>query len=199
MKQTEKLDAILRNAYTGYLEHKSMGYFDVKELLAEAGVEVSFEENFALGKRLEREGLVKLIGSRDGVSIELTSNGLEYCESESHSQPSIPLIQITNNHITNSPQANLVSGSTATTISQHNTINEFAETLKKIESQIKSSSSIAEATKALALERIDEIIGYTEARNEIPKRGLTDLIGMAADLSSVASLVLSLKSFIPGF
>jgi len=48
------------------------------------------------------------------------------------------------------------------------------------------------------MERIDEIIGYTEARNEIPKRGLTDFIGMAGDLSSVASLVLSLKSFIPG-
>jgi len=118
MKQTEKLDAILRNAYAAYLEHKSMGYFDISELLAEAGVEVPFEENFALGKRLEAEGLVRLIGSKSGVSIELTSYGLEYCESESHSQPSVPLIQITNNHISNSPQANLVTGSTGTTISR---------------------------------------------------------------------------------
>jgi hypothetical protein len=57
MKQTEKLDAILRNAYACYLEHKSMDYFDVKELLAKARVKVSFEEKFALGKRLERQGI----------------------------------------------------------------------------------------------------------------------------------------------
>ncbi|TCD08603.1 hypothetical protein EZ449_12245 [Pedobacter frigidisoli] len=196
MKQTEKLDDILRNAYAGYLDLKSMGYFGINELLAEAGVEVSFEENFALGKRLERERLVKLIGSKDSVSIKLTSNGLEYCESES--QPSIPLIQITNNHITNSPQANLISGFTGITITQDDTIKGFTEALKKIESQVTGSGSIAEATKVLALERVDKIIGYTEARNEIPKRGLTDLIGMAGDLSSVASLILSLKSFISG-
>ncbi len=82
MKQSEKLDLILKGLY----EFKHDGkYYSLTWILQNNGVEVNFDEVFSLGKKLEGDGMVQFLGKHDDAMGSITTVGIEYVEEDSYS------------------------------------------------------------------------------------------------------------------
>ncbi len=130
MKQSEKLDLILRFLY----DRKFDGYhYNLSGILEENGINSNLDEAFALGKRLERDGLIEGFGTEEGgMSVCLTTDGIDYIENDSYSNKGHSIITNHYNYsISDSNNTNIVHDSSNISISQNsnqvNDINPLAE------------------------------------------------------------------------
>ncbi len=191
MKQTEKLDVILKRLY----EFKFDGNrYDIKEIFAKLGCDVTRDEGFALAKRLDNEGLIKMIATKEAVFGSITSYGAEYCEVDSYTYAGSAVI--TNNYeirIENSPGANIINQSKNVTINTQ--VNDIAGILTKILTIIDKDDSVDLDKKVVINECAKEIQNNLEA-GLVPKFGLKNLLGLVGDISSVSSLALALGQMI---
>lgn len=190
MKQSEKLDLILKFLY----EKKFDGfYYDLPGILLDHGIKVNFDEGFALGKRLETDGLVKAIGTKDGMSVTLTTHGVDYIESDSYTFRGHSII--TNHYnisVTDSTNTSIIQNSSNTTINQSATqINDIVDRIiAKLETEKINEDRLKEIKECLY-----EIKSATENGMK-PKFAFRSLLAMTSEFSSIASLVLSLGQMI---
>lgn len=82
MKQSEKLDLILRGLY----QHMNDGlYWPISEVLKPLGIQLNFEELWRLAHRLHDDGYIESpISDGQDVICKITSYGIEYCEESSY-------------------------------------------------------------------------------------------------------------------
>lgn len=191
MKQTEKLDIILKELYKFKFDGK---YYAINEILSKADCDVTRDEGFALAKRLDNEGLIKMLATKDDVFGSITSYGAEYCEIDSHTYAGSAVI--TNNYeikIENSPGASIVSQSKNVTINTQ--VNDIAGILTKILTIIDKDDSIDLDKREIINECAMEIQNNLNV-GKVPNFGLKTFLGLVGDISSVSSLALTLGQMI---
>lgn len=194
MKQSEKLDLILRELYKYRFDGK---YYNIGYLLEILNIE--FEEHSELrmlGKRLENDGLIRTIWMKSGASACLTSHGIEYCEETSYSNSGSSLV--TNNYqitIQNSPNSNIVTQSTNTYIQSN--FNQITEKITQILNAIKEESSINEDEKRELIDNLEEIEILLKADKK-PKASYKTLLENSASIAGIGSLVVELGKLILG-
>lgn len=187
MKQTEKLDLILKKLYEFGFDGK---YHSIVEILSDSGVQATRGEVYALIERLDSEGLVKMTSTKDTIYADITSYGVQYCEDDSFTHRGIALIN--NNYdikIENSPGANIVNQSTNVSIT--NQINEIRNILEKLKQTIDEDMTVSESMKTDIKDCLLEIENNLKA-GQVPKFGIRKFIELVGDISSIASFVISL-------
>ncbi len=113
MKQSEKLDLILRHIYNFRFDKKFHAVPNVCKAIG-VPVEVPVETNM-LAKRLKDNGYVRTVEYGDRIDIKITSEGIDYCEHDSYSFKGHSIV--TNNYnITGSPNANIITDSNGVNI-----------------------------------------------------------------------------------
>jgi len=192
MKQSEKLDLILKELY----KHKHDGlYYSITAICEELNIDVAPHiEVPNIAHRLKNDGMINTIFTRDDASASLTSYGIDYCEEDSYSHTGHSIINNNYINVTNSPNANVVSSSSnvAISITNHgdikNKINEIRSATEKLTDQGK---------KQEILECIDEVEAGIDAGKK-PKYAFSSLSHMAGSLAEVGLLVIELGKLIFG-
>lgn len=189
MKQSEKLDLILRDLYN----HKHDGtYYSIGEIVQRLNIPgVNDIELKSLAHRLKNDGHVKAMFTHYDVSATLTSEGIDYCEGSSYSIGGSSIISNTYNmEITNSPNANIVSQSSNVNIQITN--KEASDKIKEIINAVQNATSIDHERKQEILECVEEVKTLVDAGKK-PKHVLQSLIHMAGSASEVGLLVIELS------
>ncbi|GJM17214.1 MAG: hypothetical protein DHS20C13_25410 [Thermodesulfobacteriota bacterium] len=191
MKQSEKLDLILRELY----KYKNDGkYYSIKWICQT--LNIPLDSNLELNKlahRLKNDGYIKTISQKNDSSAELTSYGIEYCEENSYSYSGHSII--TNNYsisVVNSPNSNIVNQSTNVSINQN--YNEANQAVEKIRETISTDESIKEVTANEIMECLNEIQESLKG-NKKPKFAIKSLIDITGGISSISSWVTVLGQF----
>ena len=191
MKQSEKLDLILRELY----KYKNDGkYYSIGWICQTLNIPLdsSLELN-KIGHRLKDDGFINTLFSHNDCSAELTSYGIEYCEENSYTYSGHSII--TNNYsisIVNSPNSNIVNESSNVTIIQN--ISEASQAVEKIRETIALDNNIDKDKAAEILECLNEIQDNLK-KNQKPKFAIKSLIDIAGGISSISSWVTTLGQF----
>lgn len=191
MKQSEKLDLILRELYN----HKNDGScYSIGEICRTLNIPLdSVSEIRLLANRLETDGFIKAVITCGDSSAELTSYGIEYCEENSYSYSEHSII--TNNYsisIVNSPNSNIVNQSSNVSITQN--ISEVNQAIEKIRETIAIDKTINVTKATEILECLNEIQECLKKNNK-PKFAIKSLLDIAGGISSIASWVTVLGQF----
>lgn len=190
MKQSEKLDLILKSLYEKRFDGK---YYEISKVLSEYGININSEEEYALGKRLEQDRLVKLEDVEERVAACLTTHGVDYIENDSYTYRGHSVI--TNNYnisVSGSTNTNIVQSSSNVSISQ--TANELDEIINKIVAKLDSETIEPQKLNDI-LDCLNEI--KESVRNDIkPKFAFRSLLTMTSEISSIGSLILALGQII---
>ena len=191
MKQSEKLDLILRELY----KHKNDGkYYSIGYICQSLNIPLdsSLELN-KLAHRLKDDGFIKTIFQRNDCSAELTSYGIEYCEEDSYSYSGHSVI--TNNYsisIVNSPNSNIVNQSSNVTISQN--VSEVHRAIDNIRETVATDATIDKEKATDIIECLNEIQESLKD-NKKPKFAIKSLIDLTGGISSIASWITVLGQF----
>lgn len=191
MKQSEKLDLILRELY----KYKNDGkYYSIRRICETLNIPLdSFIELNKLAHRLKDDGFIDPMFIRNDCSAELTSYGIEYCEENSYTYSGHSII--TNNYsisIVDSPNSNIVNQSSNVTITQN--ISEASHAVKKIRETIALDNTIDENKAVEILECLNEIQDNLKY-NQKPKFAIKSLIDISGGISSISSWVTTLGQF----
>ena len=191
MKQSEKLDLILRELY----KHKNDGNnHSIEQICRALSIPLdSILEIDKLASRLKTDRLINAVMTNGDSLAELTSYGIEYCEENSYSYSGHSII--TNNYnisVVNSPNSNVVSQSSNVSISQ--SISEINQTIEKIRETIATDSTIELSKTNEILDCLNEIQVCIK-NNQKPKYAIKSLLDIAGGISSIASLVMTLGQF----
>jgi len=191
MKQSEKLDLILRELY----KTKNNGkYYSIGVICSNLNIPIdSYHEYHNLAKRLEEDRFVKPVYTLSDCRATLTSHGIEYCEENSYSYSGHSIV--TNNYsisIVNSPNTNVVNQSQNVTITQ--TKEQVNDALEKIREIIITDLSIDQNKASEILDCLNEIQEGLKA-NQKPKFAIKSLLDIAGGISSVASWLTILGQF----
>jgi len=188
MKQTEKLDLILRELY----KHRYNGNsYPIEGICQTLGIAVSGKyEVLSLAHLLNDKGLINLtLLSQSRVHASLTSYGVQYCEGDSFTFSGHSVI--TNNYtmnINNSPNSAIVSSSNNVTI----TITNHGEIKNKIQEIKEAAAGVdSDEIRNNILECLEEINNNIE-NNKKPKFAFSALITLATGITKVAPLVTEL-------
>jgi hypothetical protein len=189
MKQSEKLDVILRSLY----KYRDDGqYHSVKEILESHNIAITLEEIPRLAFRLRDDGFVDLIAAvPDDYLCQINSYGIEYCEGDSYTYKGSSLIS--NNYnltISNSPQSSIVAGSQNVTITTYNLV-EVEKKITEIKNALDADRSINQNRRNEILECLSEVEQAVKNGGS-PKYSLRSLLSLTADITAVAQLVYSL-------
>lgn len=155
MKQTEKLDLLLKGLY----EEGKDDYRSLIIIISKFNIQVeTIDELRRLAKRLENDGLIgKPIFTRSDISARLTSYGIDYCEGDSYSYSGSAIINNTYNiNVENSNDTTIVSQSE--NIEIHISKNEIESELNKIISSIFSDTNIPQNIRQNLLNQINSLI-----------------------------------------
>lgn len=191
MKQSEKLDLILRELY----KYKNDGkYYSIKWICQT--LSIPLDSNLELNKlahRLKDDGYVKTIFQNNDCSAELTSYGIDYCEEDSYSYSGHSII--TNNYrisVVNSPNTNFINQSNNISINQnYSAANQAVEKIREI---IATDESIEKATLEDIIECLNEIEESLKVSKK-PKFAIKSLIDIAGGISSISSWITVLGQF----
>jgi hypothetical protein len=189
MKQSEKLDLILRGLY----EHMNDGqYWSITEILKPLGIQLNFEELWRLTHRLYEDNYIhQPISNVKDVLCKINSYGIEYCEEDSYTYTGHSIITNTYNiSITDSPNATIVSNSQNVSIS----INNYAEVKNKItelRNAVQSNPGIDQLKKQEIIECIDEVEANVD-NGRVPKYTMRSLLSLTSDIAGLASIGLEL-------
>lgn len=191
MKQSEKLDLILRELY----KHKNDGkYYSIGFICQSLNIPLdSVLELNKLAHRLKDDGFIKTMFTRNDCSAELTSYGIEYCEEDSYSYSGHSVI--TNNYsisIVNSPNSNIVNQSSNVTITQN--ASEVHKVIENIRETVATDSSIDKEKATEIIECLNEIQESLK-NNKKPKFAIKSLIDLTGGISSIASWITILGQF----
>ena len=190
MKQSEKLDIILKRLYDYRYDGK---YYSITIILDNYNVNTNFDEVFSLTKKLERDGHIKILGQHNDVLGSITTEGIEYVEDDSYSISGSP---ITNNHynisIVNSPNANLISQSSNVSVEQN--FVDVHEAIDNIRKTIHENADIQKEILTDILECLNEIEQNVKNGNK-PKFAIKSLLDIAEGIASIASWVTVLGQF----
>lgn len=191
MKQSEKLDLILKQLYDFKFDGR---YYDIAEILSNKGCEVSFDEAFSLGRRLQSEGLIKFIGTKDGASATLTSEGVEYSESDSYTFKGSAVI--TNHYdikIVNSPGSNVINQSSNVNVGSR--INDLESILTELIRTIEKDKEI-DATNKQEICELEREVRNNLSAGYIPKNALKSLMNFLGNFSSLGSFVIKIHEML---
>lgn len=191
MKQSEKLDLILRELY----KYKNDGkYYSITSICESQNIPIdSQHEIFNISKRLHDDGFIKQSNTYDDCSAELTSYGIEYCEENSYSYSGHSVI--TNNYsisIVNSPNSNIINQSSNVAITQN--ISEVNQAVERIRETIAIDNTIEKSKATEIMECLNEIQECLK-NNQKPKFAIKSLIDIVGGISSIASWVTTLGQF----
>lgn len=191
MKQSEKLDLILRELY----KYKNNGkYYYIGQICQSLDIPIdSVLEINKLSHRLKDDGFINAMFTHNDCSAELTSYGIEYCEEDSYSYSGYSVI--TNNYsisIANSPNANIVSQSSNITITQNT--GEANIAIEKIREAVSTDSSMERTKAEEILECLNEIQDCMRS-NQKPKYAIKSLIDIAGGISSISAWILVLGQY----
>src|SRR5690554_1609179 len=191
MKQSEKLDLILRELY----QYKNDGIrYSIRFICGFLDIPLdSNNEIYTLTGRLKYDGYVKANFLPDDCIAELTSHGIEYCEENSYSYTGKSLI--TNNYslsIINSPNSNIVNKSSYTNITQN--FSEANDAVEKIREFITNDNAIDIKQVTEILECLNEIQESIKI-NQKPKFAIKSLLDITAGISSISSWITILGQF----
>jgi len=170
MKQSEKLDLILRELYKYRFDGR---YYNIGGLLIDLNIDFEeYTELRMLCKRLEDDGLIKTMWVKAGANACLTSYGIEYCEETSYS------------YRTQSQNVNI-----------HYDINQVDQKIKEILKAIEKEKSLNEEEKNEMIDNLDEIITILKA-DKRPKVSYKTLLENSASIAGISSLVVELGKLI---
>lgn len=191
MKQSEKLDLILRELY----KYKNDGkYYSIDSICETVNIPIdSALELNKIAHRLKNDGYINTMFTHNDCNAELTTHGVEYCEENSYSNSGHSII--TNNYsisIVNSPNSNIVNQSNNVSIIQN--INEANEAVERIKQVITLDKSIDKGKVSEILECLNEIQDSLQ-NNQKPKFAIKSLIDIASGISSIGSWVTTLGQF----
>lgn len=191
MKQSEKLDLILRELY----KYKNDGkYYSIGWICQTLNIPLdSFLELNKLAHRLKDDGFINPMFTHNDCSAELTSYGIEYCEENSYTYSGHSII--TNNYsisIVNSPYSNIVNQSSNVSITQN--ISEAGQAVEKIRETIALDTTIDKEKAAEILDCLNEIQDNLK-NNQKTKFAIKSLIDLAGGISSISSWVTTLGQF----
>ncbi|MBP1631402.1 MAG: hypothetical protein H6Q15_2295 [Bacteroidetes bacterium] len=191
MKQSEKLDLILRELYKYKNDDK---YYSIGWICQSLSIPLDSPlELNKLAHRLKDDGYINPLFSHNDCSAELTSYGIEYCEDNSYTYSGHSII--TNNYsisIVNSPNSNIVNQSSNVTITQD--ITEASQAVEKIRETVALDTTIDKEKAAEILECLNEIQDNLKS-NQKPKFAIKSLIDLASGISSISSWVTTLGQF----
>lgn len=192
MKQVEKKDVILRYLYA---KRDNNQEYNLMSILEESGIETSYVEIARLADDLKADKYIALNDLSSKLKkAKISSKGIDYCEADSYAKKGQSIVNHYN--ITNSPQANIITGSSQVTINQ--TQEEKAESIiSEIKQKLEEDKSFELKFKEEVLECLGEIQDGI-ANQKAPKFALRSLISMVGDASSITGLVMSLAQILGG-
>lgn len=191
MKQSEKLDLILKELY----KYKNDGGYYSIGWLCES-LNIPLDSNLELNKlahRLKKDGYINAIFTHNDCSAELSTYGIEYCEEDSYSYSGSSII--TNDYsisIVNSPNSNIVSQSNNVTIIQD--ISEMNKTVEKIKDLVAIDQTIDKKKAYEILDCLNEIQESLK-NNKKPKWAIKSLFDMTSNIASISSWVATLAQY----
>lgn len=191
MKQSEKLDLILRGLY----QHRDEGIWGIDEILQSYGLSISNEEIWRLAHRLKDDGYIDGPYIGDGKpTCRINTYGIEYCEESSYTYKGESLI--TNNYfsITDSPNAAIVNNSQNVLININN-YREVKEKIAELKGAINSNGEIDMPRKQDILGCLEEMESSVEA-GQIPKYSFRSLLSMSSDIATILPIVYALAKLL---
>ena len=113
MKQSEKLDLLLKGLYEKKNEHHSL----LSEIAKTYSIEISSrDELFRLAERLEQDGYIRKPIYTSSIYCAISSLGIEYCEEDSYAFKGSPVINNTYISVEGSSSTQIVTQSKDTKI-----------------------------------------------------------------------------------
>ena len=195
MKQSEKLDLILRVLYQYRHDgqhHAIEAICEIQKIPVEPHNEVR-----ALAHRLQDDGYIKATFTKGATLALLTSHGIEYCEEDSYAYRGHSIITNTYNMtISNSPNANIVSGSSNVNIAINN-YGDIKTKIEEIRQAVNNDTEVAATKKQEIKDCIDEVENNIDAGKK-PKFSFNALAHLAGSVSEIGLLVIELGRLIFG-
>jgi hypothetical protein len=189
MKQSEKLDLILRELYKYKNDSK---YYSIGWICENLNIPLdSLLELNKLAHRLKDDRLINTMFRHNDCMAELTTYGIEYCEEDSYLNSGHSII--TNEYsisIVNSPNSNIVSQSTDVSITQN--IEDINKTINEIKETVEQDPSVDSKILVEILECLNEIEQAVNNGNK-PKFALKALLNIAGSISSISGLIMNLS------
>ena len=183
MKQSEKLDLLLRGLYS-LKDHR--GYKLMSEIVKQNELPILHQEIFTLAKRLQSDNYIDATFVMGGDCFaQINSYGIEYCEEDSYSYKGNSII--TNNYnitVENSPNTNIVSQSTQVNISTN-----YSQQYQEIMGAL-NSAEIEDAKREEILECLEEIKATLDAGQK-PKYSFKSLLSLTADVATLAPYIVA--------
>ncbi len=160
MKETKKLDIILRGLYEyrGSDSNIAPHYF-LNDL--------TLQDEIRLARWLLDEGLVKGTITQDGARLKITSDGVIYCEDDSVSHPGSPVIAITYVQNFDSPGSTIQVGVIGQLM--YPNILDIQQQINGLRSQLAAESDFTQTMVSEIGECLDEIASKVEDRKPVPE------------------------------
>lgn len=189
MKQHEKLDLILKALY--HYKHDGKFYSLISLCNTNDIPIVNEAELKMLAHRLKEDGYINASFTKGDTRVSLTTHGIDYCENNSYTYNGKSLIN--NNYnltISNSPNANIVSGSTNVSI-QITNYSEIKNKINEIKEAIQNSKELTQDNRQDLVECLDEVETNINAGKK-PKFSFKTLLELGSNFSSISSLLVDL-------
>ncbi|CCH02036.1 hypothetical protein FAES_4036 [Fibrella aestuarina BUZ 2] len=187
MKQSEQLDLLLRLLYEQPGRHGNpVDLFDTQ------GISIDTDEAQTLIDRLIEENLIvreQQFGSYQPVRLK--SQGIEFVEGTSFAQKGTPIVNHnTNYQISHSTNANIVIGSTNTTISQQ-AESATKQLLENIRKAVSNDPIVTDSQRQDIVDCVDDVQAGIET-GRIPKTAIKQLLDSGSKIASISSFVINL-------
>jgi len=192
MKQSEKLDIILRYLYE---RRDNRQEYNIAQILSESKVDTNPTEVSRLAGQLRDAKLIFLNDlSHTLKKARITAKGITYCEESSYSHKGQSVVN--NYNIINSSNANIVVNSSQVDITQ-TTQDKAKKIINKIRDAVGNDESVKLDVRKEILECLTEIEAGVE-NNKAPKFAIKSLLGIGSDIASISSLLVSLAQLFGG-
>lgn len=184
MKQSEKLDIVLRELYN---RRDDMHYHDAREILVEKGIDVSDMEIMRIGDRLTSDGLVENIHAVGHAILYIKSRGVEYCEENSYSSIGRSLLTMDYSiNITNASGVNVISHSPNASIDV-GASDELIASLIQLRSAIEVDQGITEDQRKELLESMAEA-EESHSKGTKAKGAMRHILEATKNIATIAPL-----------
>lgn len=186
MKETEKLDIILRGLY----ELRSTDlYVSPSYFLPD----LTREDEIRLGNWLRENNYVKMMMTQDLFELHIITEGVMYCEGDSMSHPGSPITLITYVQTINSPGSTIQVGIQGQVL--YPNITEIQSQIDGIRKEIEGLYGINTNMVSEIGHCLDEIAVKVEDRKPVPGF-IWDWLGRIDTITSLADKIASLHSLI---
>ncbi len=186
MKESEKLDIILRGLY----EYRSSDYYNTPHYFLP---DLTMQDEIRLARWLLNEEMVQGTITQDGARLSITSIGVMYCEGNSMSHPGSPVTLITYVQNINSPGSTMQVGIQGQVL--YPNITEVQKQIDEIRTQLGALTGISTSIVSEIGECLDEIAAKVEDRKPVPEF-FWKWLGRAADGTSLAGAAELLRQII---